>query len=155
MTAPGDTGLKQAIVAAGGVRALARLLKISPSAVSQWQRVPAERVCEIEKVTGVPRALLRPHLCQTNFSFMFTWIEYVGTVLHLPDGRPAEVLLRSVKHGSHADMFARDGAAVISLALRHGCSIETLRHALLRNPGGDPASPLGCALDRITNGGQR
>jgi DNA-binding transcriptional regulator YdaS (Cro superfamily) len=41
---------------------LASALGISPGAVSQWDRVPAERVAEIEQVTGIPRRQLRPDL---------------------------------------------------------------------------------------------
>jgi DNA-binding transcriptional regulator YdaS (Cro superfamily) len=55
-------GLKKAISAAGGICGLARRLGISRVAILQWQRVPAERVIEIERVTGVPREQLRPDL---------------------------------------------------------------------------------------------
>jgi DNA-binding transcriptional regulator YdaS (Cro superfamily) len=41
---------------------LAGALGISPGAVSQWDRVPAERVAEVEQVTGIPRRQLRPDL---------------------------------------------------------------------------------------------
>jgi DNA-binding transcriptional regulator YdaS (Cro superfamily) len=48
---------------AGGASGLARLLgRISPQAVSQWTRVPAERVIEVERVTGVSRYELRPDI---------------------------------------------------------------------------------------------
>lgn len=42
--------------------ALAGELGISTSAVWQWRRVPAERVIEVEKFTGIPRHELRPDL---------------------------------------------------------------------------------------------
>jgi len=35
---------------------------ISSQAISQWQRVPSERVIDVEKITGVPRELLRPDI---------------------------------------------------------------------------------------------
>lgn len=45
----------------GGLRALAELLGISPSAVSGWKgQVPLARVLEVEAKTGVPRHRLRP-----------------------------------------------------------------------------------------------
>lgn len=57
-----DGGLVQAIEAIGGVGALARALGISQPSVSNWIRVPAERVLSVELLTGVPRSTLRPDL---------------------------------------------------------------------------------------------
>ena len=57
-----DPGLGDAIRAAGGVGALARKLGISQPSVSNWTRVPAERVASVESVTGIARATLRPDL---------------------------------------------------------------------------------------------
>lgn len=57
-----EGGLEDAIRAAGGIGALARRLGISQPSVSNWQRVPAERVAAVETLTGVPRASLRPDL---------------------------------------------------------------------------------------------
>lgn len=57
-----EPGLSEAIRAAGGVGELARQVGISQPSVSNWTRVPAERVVAIEAVTGVDRAVLRPDL---------------------------------------------------------------------------------------------
>jgi TorA maturation chaperone TorD len=57
-----DLGLSEAIRAAGGVRQLARQIGISQPSVSNWVRIPAERVVSVEAVTGVSRAVLRPDL---------------------------------------------------------------------------------------------
>jgi TorA maturation chaperone TorD len=57
-----DRGLQEAIRAVGGVTELARRLGISQPSVSNWARVPAERVLTIEALTGVGRAILRPDL---------------------------------------------------------------------------------------------
>jgi DNA-binding transcriptional regulator YdaS (Cro superfamily) len=38
------------------------MLGISSQAVAYWSRAPAERVVQIEAVTGVARHLLRPDL---------------------------------------------------------------------------------------------
>jgi len=57
-----EGGLDAAIRAAGGVGALARALGISQPSVSNWQRIPAERVLAVESLTGVPRSTLRPDL---------------------------------------------------------------------------------------------
>jgi TorA maturation chaperone TorD len=57
-----DHGLQEAIRAAGGIGELARRLGISQPSVSNWDRVPAERVLSVEQATGIARALLRPDL---------------------------------------------------------------------------------------------
>jgi TorA maturation chaperone TorD len=57
-----DPGLNEAIRAAGGVSELARQLGISQPSVSNWNRVPAERVMSVEILTGVHRMVLRPDL---------------------------------------------------------------------------------------------
>lgn len=41
---------------------VARALKITHGAVSQWRRVPAERVVDVEALTGISREELRPDL---------------------------------------------------------------------------------------------
>jgi TorA maturation chaperone TorD len=57
-----DPGLDEAIRAVGGVSELARRIGISQPSVSNWERVPAERVAVVESVTNVPRTILRPDL---------------------------------------------------------------------------------------------
>lgn len=56
--------LKRAVKAANGGTALAGIIGVSPSAVSQWRRAPAERVLQIEAASGVPKEELRPDLYQ-------------------------------------------------------------------------------------------
>src|SRR5882672_7221684 len=57
-----DRGLHEAIQAAGGVTELARRIGISQPSISNWSRVPAERVLAVEAATGTSRAILRPDL---------------------------------------------------------------------------------------------
>lgn len=57
-----DPGLDEAIRAAGGVSELARRIGISQPSVSNWERVPAERVIAVEQATNVSRTVLRPDL---------------------------------------------------------------------------------------------
>lgn len=61
-----DAGLNEAIRAAGSVSELARQLGISQPSVSNWNRVPAERVAAVEGLTGVNRMVLRPDLFGEN-----------------------------------------------------------------------------------------
>jgi TorA maturation chaperone TorD len=57
-----DAGLDRAIDAAGGIAQLARKIGIAQPSVSNWNRVPAQRVIAVEAATGVPRKQLRPDL---------------------------------------------------------------------------------------------
>lgn len=41
---------------------LAESLKIFPSAISQWDKVPAERVRDVSRFTGIPAEELRPDI---------------------------------------------------------------------------------------------
>src|SRR5689334_22187821 len=61
-----DHGLQEAIRAAGGIGELARRLGISQPSVSNWDRVPAERVLSVEQATGIARGQLRPDLYGTR-----------------------------------------------------------------------------------------
>jgi len=57
-----DAGLERAIDAAGGVAQLARKIGIAQPSVSNWNRVPAQRVIAVEGATGISRKVLRPDL---------------------------------------------------------------------------------------------
>ena len=57
-----SSGLKAAIKAAGTKAALARALGITPQSIERWERIPRDRIVEIERVLGVPRATLAPEL---------------------------------------------------------------------------------------------
>lgn len=57
-----NEGLSEAIRAVGGVSELARKIGIAQPSVSNWYRVPAERVLSVEAATGVSRTRLRPDL---------------------------------------------------------------------------------------------
>ena len=57
-----DRGLQEAIRAVGGVTELARRIGISQPSVSNWTKVPAERVLQVENASGIARTILRPDL---------------------------------------------------------------------------------------------
>lgn len=61
-----DRALQIAIDVAGSSISLARLIGVTPQAISQWTRVPAERVLQVENATGVPREALRPDIYPPN-----------------------------------------------------------------------------------------
>lgn len=56
------TPLEAAIKAAGNAQKFAELVGVTPQAISQWRRVPALRVLQVERLTGVSRHDLRPDI---------------------------------------------------------------------------------------------
>lgn len=57
-----DAPLKRAFELAGGPTAVARHLSIVPSAVTQWERVPARHVGRVGALVGMEPHELRPDL---------------------------------------------------------------------------------------------
>jgi ribonucleoside-diphosphate reductase alpha chain len=89
---------------------------------------------------------------RASFSFSFNCgaHQYTATISYFPGSdRIAEIFLGNGRAGSDVDAAAKDSAVVCSIALQHGTPIETIRKALLRDPRGVAASPLGTALDLL------
>ena len=79
-------------------------------------------------------------------------LKYTASVSRFADGRVAEIFLSCNKVGSDADAAARDAAVTTSIALQHGCSLSTLRHALTRASDGRASGPIGMVLDILDGG---
>lgn len=62
--------LAQAIAEAGGVGKVAELFGLTPSAISQWKRVPANRARQLARATGgkFTPAMLRPDVFETELA---------------------------------------------------------------------------------------
>src|SRR5262249_8443741 len=119
-------GLDEAIRVAGGVGALARKIGISQPSVSNWSRIPAERVLSVEAATGVSRAILRPDL----------YAEHPGTARDIDE----------------VDAAPAPEYALVSVLLRRAPDAGLLeRLGALR---GD-ASPLGLAHVALAEAAQR
>lgn len=58
----GKSPLERAKERVGGQDKLAKLIGVTPQAVSQWDEVPPLRVLAVEAASGVPRHELRPDL---------------------------------------------------------------------------------------------
>ncbi|NGX97586.1 MAG: helix-turn-helix domain-containing protein [Candidatus Afipia apatlaquensis] len=54
--------VKQAAKRAGGLAKLAGALGIKHQSFYSWDRIPASRVLEIERASGISRSVLRPDL---------------------------------------------------------------------------------------------
>lgn len=59
---PVKTPKERAVEAVGGVTRMAEAIGVTRSAVSQWPRVPVERVLDVERISGIPRHELRPDI---------------------------------------------------------------------------------------------
>lgn len=75
--------------------------------------------------------------------------KYTAGIGRFADGRLAEVFLNVSKSGTAIESHARDAAVVASIALQHGASVDTIRHALTRNADGSAAGPIGALLDLL------
>lgn len=54
--------VERAAAAAGNKSELARRLGVKVQSIQQWRRIPAERVLDVERVTGISRHDLRPDI---------------------------------------------------------------------------------------------
>ena len=125
-----DAGLEEAIRAAGGVGALAQKIGISQPSVSNWSRIPADRVITVEAVTGIARDVLRPDLYNAQPS---------AAIDEVDAARAAEYALLAVLLGRapDADMLARlarlrgdaSPLGVAHAALAEAAAITTVERA--------------------------
>ncbi len=82
----------------------------------------------------------RPHWL---YRFECDGQSYTGGIGWFDDGRIAEIFINGSKVGTAVETNAQDAAIVASLALQHGCPIDTIRHALIRTGGtGGPVVAL-------------
>jgi TorA maturation chaperone TorD len=118
-----DHGLDEAIRAAGGVTELARRIGIAQPSVSNWSRVPAERVLSVEAVTGISRAVLRPDLYETRAA-----IDHVDVARAQEYALLAALLLRAPDRALLAGIGDLRGDAT-TLGMAHIALAATARDA--------------------------
>jgi TorA maturation chaperone TorD len=119
-----DTGLVEAIQAAGGVSELARRLGISQPSVSNWDKVPAERVLAVEAATGIARVRLRPDL----YSEPSTEVDEVDLVRSQEYGLLATLLARA-PDSELLSRLARLGGDATPLGVAHVALAEAAAEA--------------------------
>jgi len=96
------------------------------------------------------RILPQRRRCETfNLNFGGLARDYAITVGYYDDGSFGEVFITGAKSGEQIEAVARDGAVLISLALQHGVSIQTLAGAITRNAEGEPQTVVGAVLDYL------
>ncbi|MCW2275132.1 hypothetical protein GJ654_10385 [Rhodoblastus acidophilus] len=74
---------------------------------------------------------------------------FAVTVGRYEDGRVGEIFVNSHKRDQMFDHLARDTAILMSFALQHGATMESLRAALTRDANGNPLGLAGAVLDAI------
>ena len=106
-------------------------------------RAPSGRFGRQSLVMTVARERLAN--CRNHWIYRFQSGDqhFTGGIRRFPDGRIAEIFINGSKVGSAAVLNAQDAAIIVSLALQHGCPIDTIRHALIRTGGtGGPVAAL-------------
>jgi len=84
-----------------------------------------------------------------TFNVRFWNQNFAVTVGCYPDGTFGEIFINGGKSGKHVEGTARDAAVVMSLALQHGVSLQTIRHAVTRSSNGEATSILGVIVDQL------
>jgi len=59
--------VRLAIEKAGGISSLARAIGVDRRRVFEWKQIPAKRVLDVEKATGISRHILRPDIFGSQF----------------------------------------------------------------------------------------
>lgn len=102
----------------------------------------------------MPRSILPQRRLCLRFDLNYGSIDYAVSVGLGRDMRVAEVFISSHRRvGMEMSAIARDAAVVISLALQHGCALETIAGAVTRDTTGAPSSLAGAVVDAILAGG--
>jgi hypothetical protein len=74
---------------------------------------------------------------------------FTVTAGYYHDGQLGELFINSKHANSAIDAIVSDAAIAISF-LQFGADLAAIRSAMKRNSQGEPSSPIGAALDRIT-----
>ena len=97
------------------------------------------------------RALSMRRRCET-FEIDYGGLKnsHVITVGYYDDGSVGEVFINGGKSGEVVEAIARDGAVLLSMALQHGATLDTIKHAITRDGQDAPQSIIGVVVDRLT-----
>ena len=106
---------------------------------------------ELPRRTTLARERLPNRRASETFSFEVEGLHYCATFSCFADGRVGEIFIDNHKVGSQSHGNATDSAVAASLALQHGCTIDVLQRALLRDVRGRATTPLGVALDLVAD----
>lgn len=79
---------------------------------------------------------------------------FIVTLGRYPDGRVGEVFISGAKAGSEVDAVARDGAILLSIALQYSVPLQTIKHAMTREPDGSASTIVGAVVDKMLEMGK-
>ncbi|MGY4409119.1 hypothetical protein ACVWW4_000855 [Bradyrhizobium sp. LB7.1] len=96
------------------------------------------------------RQLLPNRRESETLSFEHSGADFTMTAGRYRDGRLGEIFINAGHANSMLDALASDAAIAISFALQHGADLAALKAAMKRNSRGEPSSPIGAALDKVT-----
>jgi hypothetical protein len=108
------------------------------------------QICQCGAADKPARKRLPNRRPSETISFERDGSQYQMTVGFFPSGAAGEIFLNHDRSDSLLDVLASDAAILASLALQHGCTLETIAHAIKRDGHGVAASPIGAAVDKIT-----
>jgi hypothetical protein len=113
-------------------------------------KIRAMHIIQNEPARKAPRdGLPGRRYCETS-SFEHAGADFTMSIGHYADGRVGEIFIGAALANSPLDALASDAAIAISFALQHGADLDLIRAAMKRNSHGQPSSPIGAALDRVT-----
>ena len=95
------------------------------------------------------RRVLPQRRASETFTLRFWNQSFTVTAGFFDDGTLGEVFIDGGKTGQDIQSTARDAAVVLSLALQHGATVETIRRAVTRGASGEAASILGAIVDAL------
>jgi len=101
------------------------------------------------------RRQLEPRRAITTFTVAFQGERYDVSVGYYSDSTPGEIFINrilgknSAKVGTLLDGICRDAAILLSLAIQHGTTLDTIRHAVTRDEDGEPSTIVGAILDQL------
>lgn len=87
-----------------------------------------------------------------TFEFDHGGVSFTASYGRDPSGKIKELFLSGGKAGSVIEAMMSDASTSISIALQNGVKPHELAHSMVRNPDGQPASPIGVVLDDMVMG---
>jgi DNA-binding transcriptional regulator YdaS (Cro superfamily) len=93
-----SAALRKVFKISGGPAGLAKAIGVSRQNIHQWKRVPATRVADVAKATGIPPAVLRPDLFQAYMEIV------AATPLVLPSKPARKRMPRFVRATKDGDV---------------------------------------------------